>query len=412
MQVAVFHPGTQHSWQTALALQQLDKLAWYATSIFYKPDEWPYRIERYLPSRLRRAAKAEFARFAMPALDPALVKTSGAAEWLERIAARLGRRQLARWLDKSGNLNFVHHIEKLVSGTEPLGLWGYNSSSLKTFELAKRYGHPCILDRTIGDQRVYNELMDQLQEQYSAWFLPTIRRVPEDRIQIAQREYELADHIVVGSEFAAQTVRDRGGAAIASKVTVLPYCFDETLFGNLPQPEPILPGEQIRFLFVGQINPRKGIHHLLEAFAQIPPGEASLTIVGSMDIPHETFARYAERVEYLPTVPRTQIPAIMARHHVLVFPSYFEGSALSLLEALAAGLAIVQTPASGNGVTDCSGIMIEHLSTETLLAAMRDAMSDRERLDAWRRAAQAEATKFTFARYRENIARLLARWDI
>ena len=46
MKVAVFHPGTQHSWQTAFALQQLGRLQWYATSIFYKPDSLPYLLER------------------------------------------------------------------------------------------------------------------------------------------------------------------------------------------------------------------------------------------------------------------------------------------------------------------------------------------------------------------------------
>ena len=58
MKVAVFHPGTQHSWQTAYALQQLDRLEWYATSIFYKPDSMPYLLER-LPGPRRRDRDAD-----------------------------------------------------------------------------------------------------------------------------------------------------------------------------------------------------------------------------------------------------------------------------------------------------------------------------------------------------------------
>ena len=103
MKVAVFHPGTQHSWQTALALQQLDRLAWFATSIFYQPDRLPYRLERILPGQLGARLGREFRRFSHPLLDPALVRTSGLTEWLERIASRAGQRQLARWLDRFGN---------------------------------------------------------------------------------------------------------------------------------------------------------------------------------------------------------------------------------------------------------------------------------------------------------------------
>ena len=80
MQIGVFHPGTQHSWQTALALQQLGRLEWYATSIFYQPDLWPYRLERLLPGRLGDRLHREFSRFSQPALDPRLVRTSGMAE--------------------------------------------------------------------------------------------------------------------------------------------------------------------------------------------------------------------------------------------------------------------------------------------------------------------------------------------
>ena len=45
MRIGVFHPGTQHSWQTALAFQEAGMLGWYATSAFYDPARWPYRLE-------------------------------------------------------------------------------------------------------------------------------------------------------------------------------------------------------------------------------------------------------------------------------------------------------------------------------------------------------------------------------
>jgi len=95
MQVAVFHPGTQHSWQTAYALQQLERLEWYATSIFYKPDSLPYLLER-LPGPLGRRLGHEFSRFRHQGLDPQQVRTAGLAEWLERIVSRLGMRGAAR----------------------------------------------------------------------------------------------------------------------------------------------------------------------------------------------------------------------------------------------------------------------------------------------------------------------------
>ena len=407
MKVAVFHPGTQHSWQTAFALQQLGRLQWYATSIFYKPDSLPYLLER-LPGPVGRRIGREFERFRHDGLEPALVRTSGLIEWFERIAARSGLHGAARRLDALGNQRFAAQIGREIGGPEPFALWGYNASSLSSFELGRAAGRKLILDRTIGDFRLYNRLMAKVAETHAEWFIPTDREVPASQIERDQREYELADIILTGSEFCAQTVREFGGPGIADKVRVLPYCFDEALFAAAPAPQPLLPDEPVRFLFIGQINPRKGVHHLLEAFARIPAAAASLTLVGELRVPRRTFARYADRVSYLPTVPRAEIPAIMAAHHVLVFPSYFEGSALSLIEALASGMGVIQTRAAGNGTTPKTGIMLEQPDTETLYAALIAAIEDRPRIDLWRAHAQAAAARYAFSTYRANIAALLA----
>lgn len=407
MKVAVFHPGTQHSWQTAMALQDLERLAWYATSIFYQPGRWPYRLERLVP-RLHQ----EFRRFSHPGLDPTKVRTSGMAEWFERIAARGGFRRIAHHLDAFGNRRFTRSLEREIAAPERFGLWGYNGSSLGAFEAAKRAGRTCILDRTIGDFRHYNQQMAALQDRYGDWFLPTERRIGDDQIARDQREYELADRIVVGGPYAAQTVRDHGGAAAAAKVRVLNYCYDEALFGGQPSPIPVPRTGLVKFLFIGQVNPRKGIHHVLEAFARLPASQASLTVLGDLRMPAPVFARHAEGVTYIPTVARSQVPAIMAEHHVLVFPSYFEGSALSLLEGLASGMALIQTPMSGVGVTPDTGLMLAAPDSDGLEAAMASVIADRDRLDSWRGAAQAEARKYSFANYRTAIAGLLGELEL
>lgn len=408
MAVAVFHPGTQHSWQTALALQQLGQLEWYATSIFHQPERWPYRLERYLPEPLAGRLHAEFGRFAHPGLDPALVRTGGLAEWVERIANRAGWRRLAQRIDAFGNRRFVTQIAAEIASNRDFALWGYNGSSLTAFELARQYGRTCILDRTIGDYRVFNAMMDDIADRYGDWFLPSERRVQPPQIEQDTREYELADRIVVGSPFAARTIDDAcQDAAITRKVSVLRYCYDEQLFGNLPTPKPGAPGKPVRFLFMGLVIPRKGIHHVLEAIAQLPRGAAELTIVGDLKIPPKVFAPYADRVTYRRTVPRSEVPAIMASHDVLLLPSYFEGAGIVLYEALAAGCALIQSNRCADAVTAETGLLLPELSTDALLDAMITAIEDRSRLTGWRAAAQQAARDYTFARYRDNIAALL-----
>ena len=409
MQVTVFHPGTQHSWQTALALQQLGRLESYRTSIFHQPDRLPYKLERYLPGPLARRAATEFRRFSHPGLDPALVHTVGFAEWAERIAARSGLRGLAQRIDRFGNRQFVRHLASSIASDRPFALWGYNGSSLSSFELAREYGRTCILDRTNGDFRVYNAMMDDIAERYGDWFLPIERKVADADIAADEREYRLADAILVGSPFAAHTIRQAvPDPAVTSKLRVLNYCYDETLFSEMPAPGPRPASAPVRFLFMGLAIPRKGIHHVLEAISRIPRSAAELTIVGDLKIPPKMFAPYADRVTWIPPVARADVPAIMARHDVLLLPSYFEGAGIVLYEALAAGCALIQSDRCALAVTPDTGIMLDRVDTEAVEQAMRAAITDRDRLDAWRQAAPAEAQNYSFARYRENIAALLA----
>ena len=409
--VAVFHPGVQHSWQTAFALQQLDRLNVYATSIFYQPDRWPYRIERYLPTSLAARAHAEFRRFDGPPLDPARIETFGIAEWLERIANRAGWKQTAGRLDRWGNRRFARDLRGVVERRQPAVLWGFNGSSRDVFADPANAGRLRILDRTIGDWRVYNAQMDAIHDQYADFFPSADYHIAPALIERDDEEYEAADVILTGSRFAARTVADAArDRAVAAKVRVLNYCYDEALFADLPPPRPRARArdQPVRFLFAGQANVRKGIHLVLDCFASVPMTAATLTIVGDLQVPPATFARYADRVKHRPTVARADVPALLADADVLLFPSYFEGAGLVLYEALASGCALIQSANAARAVTPATGLLLDELSTAALRDAVMAVIDDRTRLDGFRAAAQAEAQHYSFARYREAIAALLA----
>ncbi len=413
MQVAVFHPGVQHSWQTALALQDLVRLEWYATSIFHRTGRFPFLLEDMVPGKMGSALRREFSRFAFPRLDPARVITPGSlAEWVERLTARAGFLGPSRLINDLGNDRFARALEREIRKDAPYAVWGYNSASRRIFETAKACGRTTILDRTIGDWRYFNQQLEIIRQTHGDWFIPGIEPQSASSIARDDAEYALADVILCGSEFAADTVRQFAKPeGTAAKLRILPYCFDEELFGALPAPvapqEFVPPAGPVRFLFTGLAGLRKGFHHVLEAIAQLPRSEAELTVVGQLSIPDTIFARYADRITYRRTVPRSEMPAIMAQHEVLLFPSYFEGSALTLVEGLASGLALVQTRQAGNGVTPDTGILLDRPDTEGLIGAMRQLIDDREKLHAMRVAAQAEAERYRFARYRNGIGKLL-----
>nr|WP_246554174.1 glycosyltransferase family 4 protein [Bradyrhizobium ottawaense] len=168
----------------------------------------------------------------------------------------------------------------------------------------------------------------------------------------------------------------------------------------------------IKFLFLGQAGPRKGIHLLLKAFSKIPPAAASLLIVGDLQVPAETFAKYRDRVILMPTVPRSQVRDILANSDCLVLPTYFEGAGIVLYEALASGIGIIQSRNAALAAAPNVGLIIPELTEAALHSALMTVIDDRKRLLDWQHAAKAEANHYTFANYRQAVGAEIRRLEI
>lgn len=404
--VGVFHPGTQHSWQTALAFQEGRELGWYATSVFYDAARWPYRIEKFLPERSAQTVHREFLRRFFPALDPQNIRQFGLWEWLETGASRLRAPWIASWANRRGNETFGKAVTRLLE-REPVDvLWGYDTSSAEVFRWAKARGIRCVLDQTIGHCASMNHVMLAEQARHPDFFPKGY--VPFSAAAIARQNEEvaLADDIVVGSDFCAQTLIEHGCSP--DKIHIVPYGFDETLF-PLERPErKALNGRPINFLFVGMIYPRKGVAALLQAFERIPASKATLTLVGRLAIPEATFARFAPRVRQIGSVSRREVVKYFIEADCFIFPSLFEGGGIVLYEAAAAGLGIIQSRYCGDGVRDGrNGQILADVSVAEVEAALHAVIGAPERLSEWQEASWEMRTERTWQRYRQQIRALV-----
>ena len=409
MKTLVLHPGTQHSRQTALALQALDRLAFLATGLFDHPNSVPHRIADQVPGAAGSFLKRELSRFASPGLDPALVRAMPQYELPERITTRLGAPGLGRRIDALLNRPFGKRVAAMAAREGPFALWGYDDSAFAAFADPRTRGMPKVLDRTIADGRYWAEEIERIAATHGDWLEGGTPRWSGEQLARNDIEYALADRIVCGSPFVMETVTTYSKVpGLAEKLVLLPYTYDAALFAGAPAPLAVAPSEPVRFLFAGQIAARKGVQHLLEAIRSLPAKDAKLTLVGPVMVPERMLAPYRDRVEIVGPVTRAEMPAIMRRHHALVFPSHFEGSAIVLIEAMASGLAIIQSAAAGLGASKASGIVIARPDADQVEEAMRRLIADRDLLHAMRCAAMEEAKLRDFAAYRAGVAAVLA----
>ncbi|WP_142251743.1 glycosyltransferase family 4 protein [Bradyrhizobium sp. UNPF46] len=401
--IGVFHPGTQHSWQTARALQEIDDLGWYATAIFWAKDRLPYNLIPWLPTGIRERVTAELRRFHHPMLDLERVETFAGTEWAMRLSARLGFRRLARRLQLASNRAFARPVERLIDKKPVRAVWGYDQSSLEVFRAARNCGVKTILDRTIGHPIVHNRILSEIYNDYPEFFTSAPHLMSRQFIERAEEEHSLADTILVGSQFCSDTLTSGEGAPVdPRKVRILPYCYDEIFF-PIKRPRSRFR-HPIRFLFTGLAGPRKGIHLILKVFERIPETAATLTIVGDLQIPRDTFAKYSDRVTVRHTVPRPDVAALMESADCLLFPSYFEGAGIVLYEAMASGLSIIQSKHADVVLSDNSELLMTDVTEEELHRCVLAVIDRPELLEQQSLAGLASVRKFSYRAYRERVA--------
>jgi len=171
-------------------------------------------------------------------------------------------------------------------------------------------------------------------------------------------------------------------------------------------------------VFLGYLSARKGVPELLEALAS--PGLAALpwraTLAGGGPVDEfrirATDLGLADKVTLPGWIDQASAAALRASADILVLPSHAEGLAMSVLEGLADGLAVVATPVGAHSEViepERSGLLVPPGDIAALGAALTRLVGDpelRARLRAGAR--QRFLDRFDVRYYSRRLSRMHA----
>jgi glycosyltransferase involved in cell wall biosynthesis len=160
-----------------------------------------------------------------------------------------------------------------------------------------------------------------------------------------------------------------------------------------------IPAEKIRFGFIGQPQPHKGLHILTEAFSRLEKNKVAkdyeLRIYGELSsgeakkyLKKALKGKNPERIRYLGSFPHQDIARIYAEIDVLVIPSLWEeNSPLVLLYALYTKTPVIASRVGG--LTELipegeAGMFFEPGQVGELADCLRKFIEDPGRLKATR----------------------------
>jgi glycosyltransferase involved in cell wall biosynthesis len=131
------------------------------------------------------------------------------------------------------------------------------------------------------------------------------------------------------------------------------------------------------FLFVGNVEPRKNLERLIEAFARMPDKEHELVIVGNSWYRATDVEKKARsmglngRVKFCGYVARQDLPALYSGATAFVYPSLLEGFGLPVVEAMACGTPVITSNNSALKETAANAaVLVDPESVAELTEAM------------------------------------------
>jgi glycosyltransferase involved in cell wall biosynthesis len=209
-------------------------------------------------------------------------------------------------------------------------------------------------------------------------------------------EVQAAELIVCASEITRRSLRESGLAS--APIVVVPYgCPTPGTVSSERHPGPT------RFIFVGSGGPRKGLHHLLSAWRDLAPADATLDLVlatNELDIPS------LPRLTVHSKLDGGALGGLMDRADVLLLPSLLEGFGLVLTEALAYGCHLVGS--RNTGLPDLRlphslGTVIEEATPDCIALAMGKADALVQSVADLRRLALDAAEQRSWHTYRSQL---------
>lgn len=225
-----------------------------------------------------------------------------------------------------------------------------------------------------------------------------------------------ADQIVVDSEATRRDVMTMLHID-AQRIHVVPLGVDERFSPSSAETVDAVRHKfhlpQRFILYLGTLEPRKGIDTLIDAVAALPAESAlPLVLAGKKGwywdrIQGRIHANgLKDRVRLLGYVSDEELPALYSAASVFAFPSRYEGFGLPVLEAMACGTPVITTNVSSlPEVVGDAAILIPPDQPGVLTQALHDALSNTQVAQTLREAGLARARLFTWERAaRETIA--------
>lgn len=405
--IIVVHPGKQHSYHLAEALKKEGMLLYYITTVYDKKCSWTHLFGKFL----KGDNKKRFLSRKSDVFEENVKQFYELKGLLLLLLYRVSPKgTFTGKLERDLHRNIYIKALQVAQKANADAVIFYGGLSEEHFKLRNKICPEvkCIVDVPIAtDQyicKVFERDMEITGDNYLKIEQESILRLKGDGVPVRNL---LADGFLAGSSFVKKSLMDF--QTDEKKIRIVPYGVDTSRFSEKKFEEKI---DIVRFIFVGQVNRRKGIQHLLPAFKKLNPQKTELIIVGQYDENDELLKKYRDisNIKFKGFVTQDIVAGLYKEADVFVLPSLGEGLAQVGIEAMSSGLPIIVS--ENAGVNDLitegkEGLVVPVSDEDALYKAMQWFVDHKDKIEIMGKAASLVAQKYTWDYYERNVVKAI-----
>lgn len=405
MKIIVSQSGKQHTYELIKALIKAGHQVTFITLFWYRPNGWfRKKIQKLLPSAFVKKLEMQLLKKFDPELETIRVLQAPFVEFLRVIISKIsfikqGEQSqffFDRWHDKL--------TKRLIVKEDFDLLIGYEMSSALSFKEAKKMGKHTVLDLA---QIHYLEI-ESLAGQYVGLAHLHANRFRKKVNLIKEKEYQLADRIIVLSQFAKNSMTKHHISP--EKLFTANLGFNPSIFQPKNKEIKNFNHTPLNILFVGAIIKRKGIIELLKAVSALAKETSfqfKITFIGGL-IDKQELDRFKGRINFQHITNQTHqaLRNYYQKADLFVFPSLLDSWAMVVLECMACGTPVIVTENTGAAdsvIKHGGGMVIDAGNVLALKNAILSYLENPEKIISDGMAAQRAAENYQWHSYHQAI---------
>lgn len=408
--VLVVHAGKQHSFHLAKALLDKNILVGYVTTIYNKPKSLTRFVSKILKGDNRIRAESR----QCPVLNPFVFQYYEFLSIFTLLLSKLKLNKIASSIYKYVQKKTYFKAIKLSLRLNADCIVFYDGFEKCHYDLIKKINPSLkiIIDVATPTELFWKKAIENdIEANGNLIFRDEELGILENKTLYFDEYVSFADYFIVPSTISEKSLNEYG--IQSDRILRVPCGVDLSLFSSPKATKEF--GSSIKFLFVGNVTFRKGIHLLLKSFNQLP-GNNELFIAGLFD-KKESFVienMTKSNIHFLGHLTQEKLSILYKNCNVLVFPTLMDGFGLSCLEAMASGLPVVCSDAAG--VSDIisnsnEGLIFKSSNTDELLNSMIFFINNPQFLKIMGEKSIELAKEYTWEKYEEEIGKKLKDLD-